>query len=513
MHDVIVVGGGGSGLAAAVEAASLGASVLLVEKAPKVGGATAWAVGAYTTSSSPHQKRAGVEDSPEQHYADMELVNAGANRPDNLGLRRLMTQEGPATLRWLTEMGVEFIGPNLEPPHTKPRMHNAIPGASSLTYHLEKRARKLGVEIRCSTALTDLVLEDGRAIGILVRAATGAEEVLRARKGVVLASGDFAGSKEMRARYFPPAVVNAEPTYKHNTGEVLRIAERYGARIVNGDYSNFYIPRMRFVPPPKPSWVLRLPPSRPITRMVQLGWRTLPQALMRPFLMRFVTTVLGPEPSLFRQGAALVGPSGGLVEMDLASPARNLAMTEDNKGYIVFDARLALRFEAWPNFVSTAPGIAYAYLADYRAVRKDIYVEAPTLEALARRLGADPARLMAAVAEHNAARPEGERILEGPFTALGPVRGYLTVTEGGLAVTDDLQVLGEEDRPIPGLYAAGGAGQGGVLLDGHGHHLAWAFVSGRHAARSVLRRAEERGVGGAGTPLPLRTPVAAEARA
>jgi succinate dehydrogenase/fumarate reductase flavoprotein subunit len=493
MHDVIVVGGGGSGLAAAVEAASLGARVLLVEKAPQCGGATSWAVGAYTTSSTPHQKRAGVQDSPEQHYADMDLVNAGANRPDNLVLRRLMTHEGPATLQWLMEMGVEFIGPNLETPHTKPRMHNAIPGASSLTYHLEKQAQRLGVEIRCSTAMADLQRDgSGRVTGIRVRRPDGAEEVLRASRGVLLASGDFAGSKEMRARWFPPPVVNAEPTYKHNTGEVLQIAERHGARIVNGDYSNFYIPRMRFVPPAARSWVLRLPPYRAITRLVQLAWRTLPQALMRPFLMRFITTVLGPEPALFRQGAALVARSGELVEVDLASPARNLAMTEENKGYIVLDARLARRFESWPNFVSTAPGIAYAYLADYRAARRDIYFEAPTIEELARKLGADPQRLAAAIAVHNASRPEEERILEAPFTALGPARGYLTVTEGGLAVTGDLQVLGAGDVPIPGLYAAGGAGQGGVLLDGHGHHLAWAFVSGRHAARSALRDEPQR---------------------
>jgi fumarate reductase flavoprotein subunit len=47
-------------------------------------------------------------------------------------------------------------------------------------------------------------------------------------------------------------------------------------------------------------------------------------------------------------------------------------------------------------------------------------------------------------------------------------------------------VLGANDQPIPGLFAAGSAGQGGVLLDGHGHHIAWACVSGRHAARSAL---------------------------
>jgi len=91
--DLIVVGGGGSGLAAAAEAGSLGAKVLLIEKGEKLGGTTAWAAGAYTSSATPHQERAGVKDSPEQHFADLDLVNANANRADNLA------QHGPIDIQ------------------------------------------------------------------------------------------------------------------------------------------------------------------------------------------------------------------------------------------------------------------------------------------------------------------------------------------------------------------------------------------------------------------------------
>jgi fumarate reductase flavoprotein subunit len=55
--------------------------------------------------------------------------------------------------------------------------------------------------------------------------------------------------------------------------------------------------------------------------------------------------------------------------------------------------------------------------------------------------------------------------------------------EGGLAVDHEHRVLGTQGQPIPGLYAAGATGQGGLLLKGHGHHLAWAFVSGRRAGK------------------------------
>ena len=484
--DVIVVGAGGSGLACAAEAASRGAKVLVVEKAPKVGGTTSWAVGAFTSSATPHQKRAGVDDDPDRHFADMDLVNAAAERPDNLGLRWLMTREAPDTFRWLMGLGVEFIGPNPEPPHTRPRMHNIVPGAPALIYYLNRRCKQLGVTIQCDSALDEIILDGARACGVAVVDSKGSKTTFRASRGIVLASGDFAASKDMRARYFDQAVVNAEPVYTYNTGDGLKIAERIGARIVNGDYTNFYIPRMRFVPPSKPSWVLRLPPSKFVARMIQFGWNVMPQALMRPFIMQFVTTVLGPEPSLFKQGAALVNISGKLIDVDLASIARNLALDPSNRGFIVFDQTIAKRFDAWPNFISTAPGIAYAYLRDYRAARRDIYYEAGSIAALATKIEADPATMQQSVDTHNQRSGNAGRLVEPPFYALGPVRGYINVTEGGLAVTNDLAVLGADDQPIPGLFAAGSAGQGGVLLDGHGHHITWACVSGRHAARSVL---------------------------
>ncbi|MGE3711257.1 MAG: FAD-dependent oxidoreductase [Hyphomicrobiaceae bacterium] len=498
-YDVIVVGGGGSGLAAAAEAASYGARVLLIEKGAELGGTTAWSVGAYTTSSTPHQKRAGVVDSPEQHYADMDAVNANAKRPDNLGLRRILCFEGPDTLRWLMDMGVEFVGPNPEPPHTRPRMHNVVPSAKAYIYAVGKRCRELGVEIKCSCALADLVQEGGRIIGVEAEHGDGRRSVYRANTAVILASGDFSASKPMRARYFAQEVVNAEPMNPLATGEVLELGEKLGGRIVNGEYFAFYMPRMRFIPPKEQNWVMRLPPWPIVGKAVRWGLGSLPQALIRPLLMKFITTSLGPEPSLFRNGAALINPSGALIEVDFSSPAKHLALDPSNKGYILFDAKIAQRYEKWPDFVSTAPNVAYAYLNDYRKSRKDIYYEAPTLAELASRLGMSADTLAASIEAHNQAQTEtGKRLTEPPFHALGPARGYLTQTEGGLAVSDRLEVLGADNAPIPGLFAAGCAGQGGVLLDGHGHHIAWAFVSGRYAARSALGKI--RGNSAAGAP-------------
>ena len=147
-------------------------------------------------------------------------------------------------------------------------------------------------------------------------------------------------------------------------------------------------------------------------------------------------------------------------------------------GYIVIDAGLARQYAAWPHFISTAPGIAYAYIDDYRRNRPDVYTAAPTLAGLAHKLGMD------ATALARSALAGGVRALtDGPFVALGPVRSVFVHSEGGLVVDSRHRVLGADSQPLPGLYAAGSTGQGGLLLKGHGHHLAWAFVSGRRAGR------------------------------
>jgi succinate dehydrogenase/fumarate reductase flavoprotein subunit len=98
------------------------------------------------------------------------------------------------------------------------------------------------------------------------------------------------------------------------------------------------------------------------------------------------------------------------------------------------------------------------------------------------------------VADFNAsiASPEkaaGRQPLEGgPWIAMGPVRHYLNFSDSGVAVDTRLSVLGPGDKPIPGLFAAGFIGMGGMLLEGHGHHIGWAFTSGRLAGRHAAHR-------------------------
>src|SRR5918912_3387896 len=164
--DVIVVGGGGSGLAAASEAARLKRSVIVLEKNPNTGGTTSWSVGSVTATNTPHQKRAGIQDSPDEHFEDL-AAHAGPLAPrDNLALRRILVDNTTGMLEWLMRLGVVFVGPMPEPPHRYPRMHNVVPNSKSFAYHLTRHCRALGVDIRTNVSVRKLVCAHERVVGV-----------------------------------------------------------------------------------------------------------------------------------------------------------------------------------------------------------------------------------------------------------------------------------------------------------------------------------------------------------
>ena len=464
--DVVVVGGGGAGLAAAITAAERGAKVILLEKGEALGGSTARAIGSVTAAGTPDQRAAGIEDSPEEHLADLPAWAGALAHRDNLTLGRVLAENAAAALAWLRESGLEFYGPLPEPPHRKPRMHNVLPGARAFLYHLPRRARRAGVDLRLGMPAQGLLKEGRRVCGVQTP-----QGRIEAARGVVLAGGDFGSGREFRREFGTPAHLDLPGVNPLATGDCHRMAREAGGVIVNGDLA-FGEPRWRFAPPERSPWYLALPPVRPLTSLMRFGLSRLPAPLVRPFVLGFLTTALAPEAALFDKGALLVNAQGDLFRQPGEGLGFAIARQPGKLAFALLDAATMDTFSRWPNYISTAPGVAYAYIDDYRRTRPDVCAVGDTLEEVARQRGLPPERLRAAA---------GDRALRGPYLLLGPIRSYTVVVDAGVAVSTKTEVLDAAGEPIPGLYAAGATGQGGMLLRGHGHHLAWAFVSGRIA--------------------------------
>lgn len=466
-RDLVVVGGGAAGLACAVAAAEAGASVVLLEKGAALGGTTAYSVGSMTAAGTSLQRRADIDDRPEDLVEDMWDYPDTGLAGDAPSLRRLYAFESGPTLEWLIGHGVQFTMPYHEPPHRVPRMHNVVPNSRSYIARLARAARSLGVDVRLSTTVTDLVLTGDRVTGVRVRGEDGSGRELGARTGVVLATGDFSGNAEMRSANLPDEAAAAIPINPAATGSGHVLAQDVGGRLVAMD--RLFGPQLRFGPPPRRGMLDRLPLWRWLCAVEGAVVRRVPATALRPIVKSLLVSHMSPTDALFRSGAILVNADGERFGTEQA-PAAELAHQPGGHGFIVLDQRIADRFDGPPNFISTAPGIAFAYFSDYRRGRPDLVHATETSAELATRIGVDATRLASAVESSS---------LQGPLVALGPVQSMLTVTEGAVSVDEELQVLRADGTPVRGLHAVGAVGQGGMLLKGHGHHIGWAMTSGR----------------------------------
>ncbi|MFP4502247.1 MAG: FAD-dependent oxidoreductase [Candidatus Hydrogenedentota bacterium] len=498
--DVVVVGGGGSGLAAAVSAAEHGAQVAVLEKRPELGGTTALAVGSFTASETAYQQRAGVEDAVAAHIEDAaKFAPPEIEARNNEELRAFLLRHAGDTLAWLTNMGLAFYGPTPEPPNRAMRMHNVVPGARAYVLSLQRRLQKLNGAVFMNAPVTKLVRENGRVTGA-VADLDGHPHEFAARQGVVLAAGDYASAPDIITQHKGPEFAAVEGINPHATGDGHRLCEAVGAKLINMDVT--YGPELRFAPPGRLSLLRRLPASGWIRTLMGALMPYVPRPMMNAIIKRELVTWQHPEDSLFDDGAVLVNAEGRRFCNEKDSPAREIAIARQpgKCAYILLDKRLVARYSDWPHFVSTAPEIAYAYVKDYLNLRPDVAIAESSLEAIAQARGLPPDALEDAVTGFNryvvgeAPDPFGrtgdtEPLREDDWVLLGPAKAYFTITEGSPAINLEMQVLDETGTPIPGLYAVGQNGMGGQVLWGHGLHIAWAITSGRLVGHALANGA------------------------
>ncbi len=499
--DVIVVGAGGSGLAAAVSAAENGCSVLVLERLPQPGGTTGIAVGSFTANRTRMQKSAGIEDRLDDHAEDAggfapKDIEARNNEP----LRRFFLSHTAETLEWLRGMGLAFHGPNPEPPNRVPRMHNVVPNAKAYIAALQSRLTRLGGTLICNARVTELTKDGDQVVG--VAASLGAtDKRFTAKRGVVLAGGDYADSFELIERFKGKGFGLIRGINSYAAGEGHLLAEAAGAKLLNMDVT--YGPELRFVPPKdKPFFQQLLPASGPLAWLAGRMLPLVPKFIINAYIKRLLVTWQHPENALFDDGGILLNCEGKRFCNEKKWPERELAIASQSNefAFILLDQRLCERYSKWPNFISTAPKIAYAYVDDYLKLRKDISTEAGSVEGLWHKTRIDRQAMEKALADFNEyvsgkqkdqfGRTDDTEPLQGNrWVLLGPVAAYFTTTEGGAAIDEGLRALDEDGMPIEGLYAVGQNGLGGQILWGHGLHIAWAMTSGRLVGKELGRKA------------------------
>ena len=413
--DVVVVGAGGSGMAAAIEAKRKGLNVILIEKLPMIGGTTALSSTAFNAGGSKIQMALKKPYTADDYY--LKLKGKG---PDDASLRNLADLSGPTT-DWLVDMGAD-LGRVINGSQHTPKDGGAL--GAMLVPVMKKQLDKLGIEPRTSTKAEDLYVKDGRVAGVRVSHDNG-KYVIHA-KGVILATGGFASNPELVAKYTPMWAGYPSTASRGATGDALAMATKVGAALGQMDRSG------------------------PQTVAYQTGNGAVSLTNVR------------------YNGAILVNEDGNRLVNELAlTPILGKAIKDqkDRHAYLIFDQASVDRA---------------ALMKKYKEA--GYFVEAPTLDALAKKLGINAENLSKTVAAYQKGMDDGvdhefgrkdsrfSRIDKVPYYG-AKISPASQTTYGGVKIDLKARAVTETGKVIPGLYVSGEAasqyGQGvsiGVIL-------------------------------------------------
>ncbi|OPY14227.1 MAG: Urocanate reductase precursor [Syntrophus sp. PtaU1.Bin005] len=242
--DVVVVGSGFAGLAAAIEARNGGANVIVIEKMPVHGGNSIINGGDFAAAGNKMQKEAGIQDSAELMLKDMMKAGSYLNHPE---LARMVADQSNATLEWCENyVGASFTRLNFHGGHSVKRsVQTANASGSELVNKMMVKARSLGVKFEMRTKLVRLLSNrEGRIVGLEVLKGyrfpddkTGKTAFIKAGRAVVLCSGGFSQDVRLRQVHDPRLTDRFDSTNQPGaTGEALLAACMAGAMDVQMDW-------------------------------------------------------------------------------------------------------------------------------------------------------------------------------------------------------------------------------------------------------------------------------------
>ena len=442
--DLLVVGAGACGLAAAISAHDAGISVAIAEKRDRPGGNSSLSTGSIPGAGSRYQAAAGIDDSAEQMVADLIAVSG---HHDADPLTRLMAEQSAPLCEWLIDdLGarMELITAYKHVGHTVERLHAPRSRrGQDLVDDLLGFVHDRDIPLAVGNGVTELIERDGAVVGARI-----GTETIASRK-VLLATNGFAANRDLVARFCPEI---ADADYfgaLGSTGEAVVWGEQLGAALGNMAAYQGYA-------------AVAYPQGQ------LLSWTTI------------------------EKGGILVGADGqrfGNEDAGYSGFAPNV-MAQGTFAWAVYDQRIhdvAMAEEEYAE-MSAMGGIRWA----------------DTAQALAAKVGIDAVGLDTALNDYNAAargqRPDTLARTKFEHAPLVPPFAIVTVkpglfhTQGGLMVDDHARVLRPDGRPIANLFAGGGAAAGisgrtgaGGYASGNGLLTALALgrIGGLRAAAEV----------------------------
>lgn len=446
--DVVVVGAGFAGLCAALEAKEKGAKVLLIEKMGRPDCTSAYSSGWIAATKTRYQDK-DDDDSKELYFKEMMEVSGGRSDP---ALIRAYAEIAGESVDWLGDHGMTY---KIWKQHAPERMRchivpavNGLTGGAHMVKVMLEALEKAGVPVRYNTKAVELVTDECfNVLGVSCIEKHRRVELMT-KGGVILATGGFAGNNAMVGQYIGPwasrMVVRGAPWA---TGENIRMAEQVMARMVNMD--QFY--------------------AGPISPVGHCN----PSPLMHA----------GYGIQINTDGRRFVQEHLGQIEKAVGIAS----LTKNNMSYLL----IGQDADANNNILSNT-------LTRFEKLGLKV-ASGKTIEEAVKQAGLPVEAVMETVAEYNKAVREGKtaelvppylnehphELKTGPFY-LVPAVGGIANTFGGPKIDANARVVNTEDRPIPGLYAAGAAA-GGIwyAADVSGSQLGGCMVFGRLAARSV----------------------------
>lgn len=242
-YDVVVIGAGGAGFSAAIEAKNAGANVVLLEKMPAVGGNSLISGAEMNAAKNWVQPKLGInDDSPELHAED---TYKGGDMKGDMNVIKVMTHNALDAAKWCRDyLGVRFEDDNLFFFGGHSRKRALIPVGHTGTEFITKfqaKADELGIPVITNMKAEELIKDkSGRVVGVKATM-NGASYTFNAKGGVVLATGGFGANPEMVKKYNPKIDERFKTTdAPGTTGKALYMAERAGAQLVNMGYIQTY---------------------------------------------------------------------------------------------------------------------------------------------------------------------------------------------------------------------------------------------------------------------------------